>query len=254
MSTQFLRTLIRGVDVGSDPRTDDVVLEIRSVSKDYRGLRPLRIEHLALRRGQSVAIVGLDAVTAEVLVNLLTGATIPDEGDVVLFGQSTTAVTDGDAWLASLDRFGILSERAVLLDQMTVAQNLAVPFSLQLNPVPPAVQDTVERLAGEVGLVPADLQRPVGDLDAASRARVRLGRALALGPHVILAEHPNAMVDADALTSFAADFKRIVDRRACAALTITADRRFASTLTAEVLTLQPATGELRREPAWRRWL
>ena len=232
----------------------EVILEIREVSKDYRGLRPLRIQTLTLGRGQSIAIVGLDAVTAEVLVNLATGATVPDSGEVELFGQLTTSVTDGDAWLTSLDRIGILSERAVLLDQMTVAQNLAVPFSLKLNPIPPDTRAVVERLAADVGIAAGQFERPVAELDRGSRARVRLGRALALDPGLLLAEHPNAMVEADDASAFASDIRRICEQRRCAALTLTADLTFASSIAGQVLTLHGASGELRTPtPAWRRW-
>ena len=95
-------------------------------------------------------MLGFDRPAAELLVNLLTGAVVPDEGDVQAFGQSTRDIADGDTWLASLDRYGILSERAVLLEDMTVAQNLAVPFSLALNPIPPEVRSQVEALVDEL--------------------------------------------------------------------------------------------------------
>ena len=67
----------------------------------------------------------------------MTGASLPDEGDVRVFGRSTAAVSDGDEWLASLDRFGIVSERAVLLEGATLMQNLALPFALDIDPVRP---------------------------------------------------------------------------------------------------------------------
>ena len=70
------------------------VLELSDVSKDYRGLRPLRIANLVVLPGEHIAILGLDQVTAEVFVNLITGATLPDRGDVRLFGRSTTAIAD----------------------------------------------------------------------------------------------------------------------------------------------------------------
>src|SRR3712207_1062159 len=133
-----------------------------------------------------------------------------------LFRSSTADISDGDAWLASLDRFGMLSERAVLLDQLTVAQNLAVPFSLQLDPIPDSVQRDVRRLAEEVAIDPASLAARVEAVDPGVRARVRLGRALALGPRVLLAEHPNASLAAEALPAFAADLSRIIAARGLA--------------------------------------
>jgi predicted ABC-type transport system involved in lysophospholipase L1 biosynthesis ATPase subunit len=231
----------------------EIVLEIRDLTKDYRGLRPLRVRRLELRRGQSIAIVGLDQVAAEALVNVLTGAMTPDAGEVRMFGQSTMSITDGDAWLSSLDNFGILSARAVLLDQFTALQNLAVPFSLELNPIPPAIMARVLQLAREVGLTTDEIQRPVAALAPPARLRVHLGRAIALTPAVLLAEHPNAMAPGDSLNTFAADFGRLVADRHITALTLTADARFAADVAAEVLTLNPVTGELRRQAPWRRW-
>src|SRR5207245_9810968 len=142
-------------------RGAELARELRDVQKDYRGMRPLRIKHLQLREGQSLALVGFDQVAAEVLVNLLTGATVPDAGDVFVLGESTSALADGDAWLASLDRFGILSARAVLLDELKVDQNLAMPFTLELDPLHDAVRSEVRRLAGEDGRTPQDIWRPV---------------------------------------------------------------------------------------------
>jgi hypothetical protein len=37
-------------------------------------------------------------------------------------------------------------------------------------------------------------------------------------------------------------------------VTITADPTFAAAVAEQVLTLQPATGELNARPGWRRWL
>lgn len=173
------------------------VITLRGVSKDYRGLRPLRIQQLDIREGESVAILGFDQTTAEVLVSVITGAITPDMGEVTVFGQATRDIIDADAWLQGLDQFGILSERAVLLDQLTAEQNLAVPFSLELDDMSQDLRQRVGRLAEEVGLDASDLAKGVGVLGPAAQQRVRLGRALALQPRVLLAEHPSASLSGD---------------------------------------------------------
>ncbi len=231
----------------------ELVLEMLGVQKDYRGLRPLRIQRLELRQGQSVALLGFDQATAEVFVNLVTGATVPDSGDVRVFGESTVAITDAGAWLTSLDRFGILSERAVLLEGLTVLQNLAMPFTLELDPLADAIRMQASRLAAEVGVSEADLARPVSALPPAGRLRVRLGRALALDPRILLAEHPTASLPADDVSAFAADLAALVAVRRLSSLTLTADRAFAAAIAEEVLNLEPATGELKPAAGWRRW-
>jgi ABC-type transporter Mla maintaining outer membrane lipid asymmetry ATPase subunit MlaF len=232
----------------------EVVVALRDVVKDYKGLRPIRILQFELRQGESVALLGFEQVAAEILVNLITGATLPDSGDVDVFGVSTRNISDPDAWLVEMDRFGILSPRVVLLDAFTVEQNLALPFTLEVEQLPDPVRATVQALAAEVGIPPALLSQSPAGLDAELQLRLRLGKALALGPRVLLAEHPNATLAADALPRFAADLKRIARARELAMLVITADSAFARAVATRALTLKPATGELARTPAWRKWL
>jgi ABC-type transporter Mla maintaining outer membrane lipid asymmetry ATPase subunit MlaF len=167
------------------------LLQLSGVEKEYRALRPLRLERLEVTQGDQLAIVGLDRAAAEVFVNLVTGATLPDRGEVTAFGRLTSAIQDSRDWLTTLDRFGIVSERAALLESLSAAQNLAVPFSLEIEPPPQAVRVRVEALAGEVGLEPIDRDRPMSDLGPTARLRVRFARALAFEPAVLLLEHPN---------------------------------------------------------------
>ncbi len=218
------------------------VVELAGVTKDYRALRPLRIERLAIEAGERVAIMGLDAPAAETLLNLVTGAMLPDRGTVSVFGRSTAAIADSAEWLAVVDRFGIVSERAVLLDALSVVQNLALPFTVSIEPPPDAERQRAEALASEVRLDSATLGARAGDLAVAERARIRLGRALALSPDVLLLEHASAGLAAADARAFAADAAEIARRRGVAILAATADPDFAHAVADRVLTLNPATG------------
>lgn len=231
---------------------DERLVELRGVSKDYRGLRPLRVSSLELHEGESLALLGFDQVTAELLVNLVTGAILPDSGNVVVMGRSTSSIGHADDWVETLDKFGLLSERAVLLDQLTAEQNLALPLSLELDQLPTEVRSRVRDLAREVGLDEETLVKPLSALPPLLRLRVRLGRALALDPRVLLAEHPNATLSPEDADIFAADLSRLVSARRVALLVLTADTRFARAVAGQVLTLQASTGELKRG-GWRRW-
>ena len=173
------------------------VIELRGVTKDYHGLRPLRVEHLALRQGQTAALLGLDRAAAEVLVNLITAATLPDSGEVEIFGSLTRDITNAEAWFRSLDRFGIFSERVVLVDELNVEQNLALPLSLVVDDIPPDLRSQVRKIADEVGIPDAELSRSMASAGAPTRTRARLGKALALAPRILLAEHPNAAMPPD---------------------------------------------------------
>jgi ABC-type lipoprotein export system ATPase subunit len=222
------------------------VLEIRDLTKQYSGLRPLRIRELSLGAGERVTIGGLDAGAGELLVNLVTGASLPDQGEVRVFGARTADIANGDAWLDLLERFGIVSPRAVLLEGSTLLQNLAMPFTLAIDPVPADVAARVEALAKECGLDP-DRWLPVraGDLPADVRVLAHLARALASGPDVIVVEHPTAEVAAEARAPLASTVARACEARRVTTLILTNDEAFAKAVAPRNLRLDGATGQLK---------
>jgi predicted ABC-type transport system involved in lysophospholipase L1 biosynthesis ATPase subunit len=220
-------------------------LEFAGVSKDYRGLRPLRIAALIVAPGEHIAILGLDRPAAEVFINLATGATLPDTGDVNVLGRPTSAISDSADWLATVDRFGIVSERAVLLGELTVIQNLAMPFTLQIEPPSPAVRGRAASLAREVGLPEVLWDAPVGQLDPAALVGVRLGRAIALDPAILLLEHISAAVGRDEVSGLGARIRAVASGRGAAMVAVSGDEVFAKAVAGRVLTLEPATGQLK---------
>ncbi len=222
------------------------VLELTGVTKHYGALRPLRLAEFVLLPGEHVAMLGLDVPAAEMFTNLVTGASLPDEGLVRVFGRTTAEITETDDWLTLLDRFGIVTERAALIDPMTVIQNIAVPFSLELDPPPSDIVSKAAALATEAGLPESALAQRVGDLDAASRMRVRLGRALAFNPGLLLLEHPSATLPRPRVIRFACDVRDLAERRGIPTLTITADPEFAGAVSTIAVVLEAATGRLRQ--------
>jgi len=232
------------------------VLELSGVVKDYRGLRPLRVAALSVGVGEHVALVGLDPIASEVFVNLLTGATLPESGDVRVFGRPTSALADSDDWLATVDRFGIVSERSVLLHQLTILQNLAMPFTLEIEPPLAEAKRQAASLALEVGLPESDWEQPIATLDRASRVRLRLGRALALNPAALLLEHASAGLSEREAAALGADVRAIARRRGAAIVAATADETFARAVASRILVWAPATGRLteQRTGGWFRRL
>ena len=221
------------------------VLQIEGVSKAYGALRPLRIASLTVAAGERVSIAGVDAGAGELLVNLVTGAALPDTGEVRVFGASTAALASGDDWLVLLERFGIVSPRAVLLEGSTLEQNLALPFTLEIDPVPQEVAARVGALAARAGIDAGRwLSVQAGELPAAIRVRAHLARALALGPDLVIVEHPTVDVAAADRQALAADIAAV-----CAGgltmLIITNDTGFAHAAATRTLELVPASGALR---------
>jgi predicted ABC-type transport system involved in lysophospholipase L1 biosynthesis ATPase subunit len=221
------------------------LLEIRSLVKDYRSLRPLRIRELVVAPGTIVSIAGLDAVAAEMFVHLLTGATLPDEGDVILLGRNTRAIADADAWLKSLDAVGMITSRGILIDAFSVLQNIAMSFTLDVDPVDPRVIPQAGALARDVGIDAALFDVPAGKVAPDMQMRVHLAKALALEPKLLIAEHPSAALPRPAVAAFGADLTNAARSRGLALVAITADEPLARAIGGRRLELVPATGELR---------
>lgn len=228
-------------------------LVLTNVEKQYGGLRPLRVCNLRVPEGRVTMLIGFDRPAAEVFVNLITGASLPDNGVVESLGRPTRTIPNSDEWLLFVERFGIVSDRIVLLEGMTVAQNLAMSFDLDLEPVPPAVMRRVAQLAAEVAIDPRQLETRAGDAAPLLRSKIYLGRALALDPAILVLEHPTANLSPEDANLFARIVGTLSARRRLTTLGLLMDEKFAKATGGRLLTWQPATGEVKERPSLRFW-
>jgi simple sugar transport system ATP-binding protein len=222
------------------------VVEMLGVEKPYGGLRPLRIRTLQFHAEDRLWLAGLDAPAAETFVNLMTGASVPERGTVRVDGQDTREIATDTEWLASLDRFGIVTHRAVLVEGLSIAANLALPLTLSVDPMSDVTRAAVLALAREVALPEARLAAAAATLTPAERVRVDLARGLAHGPRVLLLEHPTARLAGDAAASREAGecLREIARRRNLGWLALSEDVAFMQAAGGTRLELRPATGDL----------
>jgi phospholipid/cholesterol/gamma-HCH transport system ATP-binding protein len=169
---------------------------------------------------------------------------------VITLGRPTSSIVDADVWLKFVEQFGFVSDRIALLDGMTAGQNLAIPFSLDIDPIPPDIQSQVNTLAAEVGIAPSDLAIRVGEGSASVRARVRLARALALDPLVVVLEHPTAVLPQEEVKPYAGMLAQICDKRRLTMVALSMDEKFGKALGGRLLVWQPATGEFKERRRW----
>ena len=159
-------------------------------------------------------------------------------------GTSTRGIATDTAWLSSLDRFGLVTERAVLIEKLTLADNLALPLTLLIDPIPDSIRPQVEQLATDVELPLARLTAIVNTLEPAERVRLHLARAIATNPAVLLFEHPTASLNSAATASLGVTLKRVADARGLAWILFTDDDRFARAAGGQRLRLEPVSGKL----------
>ncbi|HYE89267.1 MAG TPA: hypothetical protein VEA16_23105 [Vicinamibacterales bacterium] len=221
------------------------LLEISGLTKNYQALRPLRIARLTVGAGQILSIGGIDAPAAETLVHLITGAMLPDEGRVMLFGHNTREITDGAAWLKSLDGLGMVTARGILVEAFSVLQNVAMSYTLEVDPIDPAIAPRATELAVSIGIEAALLDVPAGTVRPDVKMRVHLARSLALEPKLLIAEHPSASLPRDSVAAFGADLARAAQSRGLALLVITGDDTLVRATGGQRLELNATTGELK---------
>lgn len=224
---------------------DAPLIHLRGIVKKYQALRPLRIAEFSATRTDRLVLSGFDAMAAEMFVYLVTGAALPDEGEVVIAGRNTREIATDTEWLASLDRFGIVTHRAVLLESTSVASNLALPLTVAIDPMTSETRARVESDAADVGLPAGKLDGPAHALAPAERLRLHLARSVASGPELLMLEHPTATLndpaDSDA---FGETLKNLAGKRGFGFVAISEDTVFTEASGGRALKLNQRTGRI----------
>jgi phospholipid/cholesterol/gamma-HCH transport system ATP-binding protein len=176
-----------------DARKEELI-ELRSVSIQFRYQAVLRDINLAIRRGQTVSIIGESGCGKTVMLKLIIGLLKPSQGEVYFDGQNV-AKLGGKELVKMRLRFGFLFQMAALFDSLTVFDNVA--FGLREHHY--CEEDEVRRIVmerlKEVGLPEGiELKKPA-ELSGGQRKRVGLARALAINPEVMLYDEPTTGLD-----------------------------------------------------------
>jgi phospholipid/cholesterol/gamma-HCH transport system ATP-binding protein len=180
-------------DTARDVRHEELI-ELRSVSIQFRYQAVLRDIDLGIRRGQTVAIIGESGCGKTVMLKLIIGLLKPTRGEVHFDGRDVTK-RDGKELVKMRLRFGFLFQMAALFDSLTVFDNVA--FGLREHHY--CEEDEVRRIVSErlkeVGLPEGiELKKPA-ELSGGQRKRVGLARALAINPEVMLYDEPTTGLD-----------------------------------------------------------
>jgi putative ABC transport system ATP-binding protein len=120
---------------------------------------------------------------------LTAGLMAPLAGSYKLFGRETQSF--GEAELAQRLRVGLVFEGGQLFNQLTIAENVALPLRYHKDLPPDAVAAAVKSLLDLMELTPLTDVTPA-NVAANWRQRAALARALALKPELLLLDNPLA--------------------------------------------------------------
>ncbi len=141
--------------------------------------------------GETLAITGASGSGKSTLLALLAGLDTPSSGEVRLFDQDLTTLTeDGRARLRA-GRVGFVFQTFQLLPHLTALENVLLPLELVRHP---DANTQAGRLLDSVGLSHRHRHYP-NQLSGGEQQRVALARAYATQPKILFADEPTGNLD-----------------------------------------------------------
>lgn len=174
------------------PRGEKIV-ELRNVWKRYSGRDVLAGVSLNVLRGEVLCILGPSGTGKSVALRHINGLTMPDDGDVRVFGESIVGLSE-EALTPLRRRVAMLFQGGALFDSMNVEQNIAFPVREHTAKTPEEIAAIVSEKLTMVGL-PGIQRKMPAELSGGMRKRVALARSIALEPEIILYDEPTTGLD-----------------------------------------------------------
>jgi len=178
--------------------TRSPVLECRGVVRRFREgastLEVLRGVNLVVQPAERLAIIGSSGSGKTTLLQIMGGLDDPDEGAVLVNGQSMHGSNEAAKGDLRNRYIGFVYQFHHLLPEFTAAENVAMPLLIRREPKPAALQQARE-LLGRVGLGDRLTHKP-GELSGGERQRAAVARALITRPQLVLADEPTGNLDA----------------------------------------------------------
>ncbi|MGO8907002.1 MAG: ABC transporter ATP-binding protein [Solirubrobacteraceae bacterium] len=147
---------------------------------------------LGVQAGEMVAVLGRSGSGKSTLLHLLGGLDRPDEGRIVVAGESLTDASERELTRIRLRRVGFVFQSFQLIEELTGAENVLLPATLP--GAPPGGRERGLSLIEELGLASVAARAP-HELSGGEQQRFAIARALVNDPALVLADEPTGNLD-----------------------------------------------------------
>jgi fructose transport system ATP-binding protein len=188
----------RSAQHGGDPVQPPLVLEARNLVKRFGNVTALDGADFELRAGEILAVIGDNGAGKSSLIKALSGALVPDAGEILLDGWPVQFRSPGDARGAGIET--VYQELAVA-PAMTIAENLflgreltrfgAIGRLLRILDKKAMLEQARAAMADlKIGI--RSMTQPVETLSGGQRQGVAVARSAAFARHVVIMDEPTA--------------------------------------------------------------
>jgi urea transport system ATP-binding protein len=190
------------------------LLYLDAVSVTFDGFRALNALTLLLAPGEMRAIIGPNGAGKTTMMDVITGKTRPDTGDVLFRGIDLTRMDE-----PAIARLGIgrKFQKPTVFEQLTVRDNLLLslkgargPFAMLFARLTSEESGRIEAILNKIRLHP-HANRLAGALSHGQKQWLEIGMLLGQDPELLLVDEPVAgMTDTETMET--ADLLRDINR------------------------------------------
>jgi fructose transport system ATP-binding protein len=175
-----------------------VVMEARGLVKRYGHVTALDGSDFELHAGEILAVIGDNGAGKSTLIKILSGATSPDDGEIILDGNSVNFRNPMDARRAGIET---VYQDLALAPAMSIAENLFLGRELRVRGVPGELLRILDkkRMLTESSAYMQELEIGIGSmtqtvetLSGGQRQGVAVARSAAFARHVVIMDEPTA--------------------------------------------------------------
>jgi phospholipid/cholesterol/gamma-HCH transport system ATP-binding protein len=168
-------------------------VEFVEVHKAFGRNKILRGLNMGIPEGKISMILGPSGTGKSVCIKHMVGLLYPDDGDVLVHGESVPNMADDDLF-EMRKKFGVLFQDGALFGSMNLYDNVCFPLRQHTDKGEDEIRDIVTRRLREVGLEGAHDKMP-NELSGGMRKRAGFARALVLDPDIVLFDEPDSGLD-----------------------------------------------------------
>ena len=169
---------------------NDVILELRDVSKIYESVNALSNINLKVKKGDWIAIRGSSGSGKTTMMNIIGCMDRPSNGQVLINGVDISKENQKNLTNIRREKIGLIFQQFHLISYLTALENVMVAQYYH------SMIDEKEALEAlrKVGLADRAKHLP-SQLSGGEQQRVCIARALINNPEIILADEPTGNLD-----------------------------------------------------------